>query len=77
MFMCRDGGSEGVKLWGVDMSRSRSFSIGDHAGVVRSVCRSKVSAVCHVMWSCDVHHHVMWSCDVLRVGEDCGGDTEQ
>lgn len=32
---------EGVKLWGVDMSRSRSFDLGGHASVVRSVCRSK------------------------------------
>ena len=32
-----------MKLWGVDMSRSRSFSLGQHSGIVRAVCRSKVS----------------------------------
>ncbi len=37
-----DGG--GVKLWGVDMSRSRVFPLGDDGSVpvVRSVTRSKV-----------------------------------
>ena len=38
-----DVGDVGVKLWGVDMSRSRSFSIGQHTSTVRAVCRSKVS----------------------------------
>ena len=32
-----------MKLWGVDMSRSRSFSLSQHTGIVRAVCRSKVS----------------------------------
>ena len=38
-----DAGDGGVKLWGVDMSRSRSFSLGQHTSTVRAVCRSKVS----------------------------------
>ena len=47
---------EGVKLWGVDMSRSRSFDLGGHASVVRSVCRSKVG---HVIRSCDQLDHMI------------------
>ena len=31
-----------MKLWGVDMSRSRDFSLGDHGGVVRALCRREV-----------------------------------
>ena len=45
----RGGGSEGIKLWGVDMNRSRSFSLGSHEGVIRAICRSKVG-VCTLSW---------------------------
>ena len=33
----------GVKLWDVDMNRSRTFPLGSKGGVVRAVFRSKVS----------------------------------
>ena len=33
----------GVKLWGVDMSRSRAFSLGKFSNsIVKSVCKNKV-----------------------------------
>ena len=34
-----------MKLWGVDMSRNRTFSLGEYGGVVRAVSRSKVRVV--------------------------------
>ena len=41
--MCvRNEEGGGVKLWGVDMNRSRTFSLGAHRGVVRAVFRKKV-----------------------------------
>ena len=40
---CEEGG--GVKLWGVDMNLSRTFSLGDYGGVVRALSRTKV---CHM-----------------------------
>ena len=42
LLLCYSQGG-GVKLWDVDMNRSRTFTLDSNVGVVRAICRSKVS----------------------------------
>ena len=45
LLFCVYSDEGGVKLWDVDMNRSRTFPLGPKGGVVRAVFRSKVSCL--------------------------------